>query len=523
MKQNNFPKTIDNAIDALEQHKLDPKYYENLKKQREQSRARRKENEQQTQAVASFAQKELICYCCGTKGHICTDCKKKNKIPPHKWAMHKAIQHMQDGTDNDDASADEADDDDDGTDADDDQSVQSNRSISSSNRRSEKQGRGQSRSRGRTWYQAFQVVEPVEGPEFNGFQDENLMNQQRGIFSQRQKFSHLDNKILLDNGSTIAATFMNPNLLTNIRVSKQPIVMRTNAGAKKMNLEGDLDGFGPAIYDPNCIANILGHSGLIDRGYRIVYDSDIADIFEVYTPDRQRITKFERTPEGLYAYKPSQSFFDEMADEKSMDSSQNDDEGMSNLVSTVKENRMGYTQQQYDRAVRARKFYHNVGCPTVANLKSLLRMNAVQNCPITTEDVDIAEKIFGPDVGTLKGKTTRKKSLAVRTDWVSIPPEIKELHRNLTLYLDILFVDKQPALTAIDSRIRYRSCYFTANQTARELFKGIDKIFRVYNKAGFHIEIIDCDRQFKALLDTVADELDLRCLLPGNGNYRLGQ
>ena len=142
---------------------------------------------------------------------------------------------MQEGTENDDVSADEADDED-GTDTDYDQSVQSNRSTSCSNRRSERQSCGQSRSRGRMRYQAFQVIEPVEGPKFNGFQDENLMNQQLGNFSQQPKFSHLDNKILLDNGSTIAATFMNPNLLTNIRVSKQPIMMRTNAGAKKMNL-----------------------------------------------------------------------------------------------------------------------------------------------------------------------------------------------------------------------------------------------------------------------------------------------
>ena len=33
----------------------------------------------------------------------------------------------------------------------------------------------------------------------------------------------------------------------------------------------------------------------------------------------------------------------------------------------------------------------------------------IKNCPVTIEDVNIAEKIFGADIGTMKGKTTRKK------------------------------------------------------------------------------------------------------------------
>ena len=45
---------------------------------------------------------------------------------------------------------------------------------------------------------------------------------------------------------------------------------------------------------------------------------------------------------------------------------------------------------------------------------------------MTVEDVNIAEKIFGPDMGTLKGKTTRRKPKPVTTDTVEILPEIKE-------------------------------------------------------------------------------------------------
>jgi len=50
---------------------------------------------------------------------------------------------------------------------------------------------------------------------------------------------------------------------------------------------------------------------------------------------------------------------------------------------------------------------HATGCPSVADLKKILKMNGIANCPITLDDVDIAEKICGPDVASLKGKTTR--------------------------------------------------------------------------------------------------------------------
>ena len=80
----------------------------------------------------------------------------------------------------------------------------------------------------------------------------------------------------------------------------------------------------------------------------------------------------------------------------------------SHLVDTVKENRKGYTQAQYDRAVKARSLYHELGAPTLDNYKGFVKMGGVQNCPIWIEDIYIAQNIFGPNMATLKGKSTLK-------------------------------------------------------------------------------------------------------------------
>jgi hypothetical protein len=62
---------------------------------------------------------------------------------------------------------------------------------------------------------------------------------------------------MLDTGSTIAATVANPNLVMNIRVSKQPLTMATNAGTKIFKYEADIEGFGTVMHDEEQLANIL--------------------------------------------------------------------------------------------------------------------------------------------------------------------------------------------------------------------------------------------------------------------------
>jgi hypothetical protein len=177
------------------------------------------------------------------------------------------------------------------------------------------------------------------------------------------------------------------------------------------------------------------------------------------------------------------------------------------LIETVQENKKGYTQRQFEDAKQARKLYHIIGCPTTENFKAILRQNIIRNCPVTVEDVNIAERIFGPDIGTLKGKSTRTKPIPVKSDLIEIPPELKKLHKNLTLCMDILFVNGMPMLTGIDRSIRFRTLFALDNRSESEIYQGIDSIFRVYNNAGFRTNRIQCDQEFRVLM--VSDDLDI--------------
>jgi hypothetical protein len=79
----------------------------------------------------------------------------------------------------------------------------------------------------------------------------------------------------------------------------------------------------------------------------------------------------------------------------------------------------------------------------------MVSSNMIKNCPVTSIDVTNANKIFGPDLETLKGKTVRITPPPVATDYVQITKEIVYLNRNVTLAIDIIFVNGLPFMVSI--------------------------------------------------------------------------
>ena len=66
------------------------------------------------------------------------------------------------------------------------------------------------------------------------------------------------------------------------------------------------------------------------------------------------------------------------------------------------------------------------------------------------EDVEITEKIFGPDVSTLKGITMRQRSKVVVDYFIKVPIELIGNNHELILCMYIMVINKQAFLTKID-------------------------------------------------------------------------
>ena len=104
---------------------------------------------------------------------------------------------------------------------------------------------------------------------------------------------------MLDTGSTIRATMMNADFITNIRMSDRPTMMQMNAGLKLLKLDGDLKGFGVAKYDPSHMANIMRFSHMADR-YHVTYDNKKEDAFVVHDKEKDTTVRFRR--DGAYTH-----------------------------------------------------------------------------------------------------------------------------------------------------------------------------------------------------------------------------
>ena len=130
-----YPKTLAEAGDALANHKIDQRYYDNVKKKKEKARTEwsKQENEQENEHSneTTFSQREMVCYVCGKKGHGVNTCNKRDKIPPDQWHVRKAISHYQ----YDDDDHESGDNDVQSDISDDEQSVQSTRTTSSNRSR----------------------------------------------------------------------------------------------------------------------------------------------------------------------------------------------------------------------------------------------------------------------------------------------------------------------------------------------------------------------------------------------------
>ena len=145
----------------------------------------------------------------------------------------------------------------------------------------------------------------------------------------------------------------------------------------------------------------------------------------------------------------------------------------------------------------------------IASLKMLLKYNLIKNCDVSIQEVEIAERIFGPDIAALKGKSVRRNPNQVLDDWIEIPEELREIYYDLVLCVDLMFVNGIPFLTAIDRTIRYRSVVPLENRTKEQLYKALDVVLRMYNEAGYRIREIHADNEFRPLFETVADDLDV--------------
>lgn len=294
--------------------------------------------------------------------------------------------------------------------------------------------------------------------------------------------------ILLDSDST-TNIFQNKDFLTNIRHCGGPgLHIITNGGFKDVHMIGDLAGFGEVWYNPTSVANILSLAD-VRKKFLVTMHSRTDAAFFVHKDNGQTIRFAEHTSK-LY-------LFDASLKATGIQPNQ------FTFVNMVVENESLYTKRQVRDAKLARRVYIMVGRPSHATFLKMIRNNLLQNCPITVNDANNALKIYGPDLGSVRGKTVRRTPHIVHSDLIEeLPKEIINSHGKVTICMDIFFVDGLAFLSTVSRGIRFVTAeYIPSRHIMKQVLPCIKHVNNLYNKRGLKIIMIHADEEFSSLRD----------------------
>ena len=220
-----------------------------------------------------------VCWVCGSEKHIKTDCdilKKDPKYPHNKWFINQAVntqrrynQYQEQRKEEEQKSVDD--------------DAMSAISAMTGNDRDVWGGSKKTSKTGSSNLQ-FKI---------------NMHNTKRNDDELKKKWR---NDFILGSGTTFSM-LANKGLADRVFDPGEPIIMHTNTGHKTLNKEENVPGFGNMYLNEEGLANIFGLDDLVQRGYRVIFDLNNENAFQVYGSGNRLKGKFERTEEGLYAMK----------------------------------------------------------------------------------------------------------------------------------------------------------------------------------------------------------------------------
>jgi hypothetical protein len=216
----------------------------------------------------------------------------------------------------------------------------------------------------------------------------------------------------------------------------------------------------------------------------VTYDSrDCDGVFKVHA--KEGIVEFKPSEKGLHYH----------------DTSKDNSNFECMLVNTARDNFEGHTKRNIAKAKEAQRLQGKVGNPSDKEFKGMVCERLITNCPVTVQDVENANPIFGLDLTNLRGKAIRTKPEHVRIEYVQISWDFVELHKYVMLVADIMFVNGLPFFVTSSQGKSLVTIEYLKSRTAKRLIDTLERVIRIYGKVGFVVQTALMDMEFKKLRD----------------------
>ena len=138
-------------------------------------------------------------------------------------------------------------------------------------------------------------------------------------------------------------------------------------------------------------------------------------------------------------------------------------------------------------------------------LPTLIQNNLLPGCDLTTNDVKIADDIYGHDLRSIKGKTIQSSSEQVKIPISSIPPDFMIKYQHVILAVDVMFVNKIPFFIITSHDIKFNTVEMLGSETNKVFVASIKQVLKIYNAQGFKVDTILADGQFEPIHGEIAD------------------
>jgi hypothetical protein len=169
------------------------------------------------------------------------------------------------------------------------------------------------------------------------------------------------------------------------------------------------------------------------------------------------------------------------------------------FIQTVHQKYKGYTKRKILQAKEARHMMGMIENPSKGDFKNMVRGNTINSCPVIINAITNVRAIFVPDLASLslRGKTVWRTPAPVIADYVTVPQEVVEQNKAVTMAVDLFFVDGTAFFLTISRQIKFIAAEHVSTCTAKSLSKHIISVIQVHARAGFNVHTILMDGEFE--------------------------